>query len=350
MADIGREANVNRITVSRALSRPDLVAEDTLRRIQEVIAKTGYIPDQIARGLKSEHSRIVSLITPPQMSGVYGAILERFAFALYESGLIVNLFPVLAVDDQRQTVFREVSGWRPAAIVLFGIQLTDESQTALLSAHAPIVELLNYDENAAGTCVGYDQREAAQSLATHLLDQGYEKICYVHFANSANPMNTLRLQGFAEAIRSRKGSLFLRGTDDGDPLQAMEAAQDSSTEITGVELKSYPTFQAGYTLMERLAERKAIPEALLFASDMVAVGALQYCIAHGLRPRKDVGICAFDGTELTAIVRPSLTSLDLPYERVIQYGAEQIVRHVRDRSAPPEHIKIPTRVLHREST
>ena len=52
MIDIAREANVTRITVSRALSRPDLVADETLQRINKAIAQAGYIPDQVARGLK----------------------------------------------------------------------------------------------------------------------------------------------------------------------------------------------------------------------------------------------------------------------------------------------------------
>ena len=107
MSDIARAANVNRITVSRALSRPELVASETLRRINDAIAKTGYIPNQIARGMKSEHSRIVSLVTPPQMSGVYGAILENLASELYKEGLIVNLFPVHGIEGQQEAILLE---------------------------------------------------------------------------------------------------------------------------------------------------------------------------------------------------------------------------------------------------
>jgi len=137
MADVAREARVNRITVSRALSHPELVAEDTLERIRAAIARTGYVPNQIARGLKAEHSRIVSLITPPQMSGVYGAVLERLSAALYESGLIVNLFPVLDIEAQREAVLPELIGWKPAAIVIFGIALVRPASVELAGAQAP---------------------------------------------------------------------------------------------------------------------------------------------------------------------------------------------------------------------
>lgn len=350
MADIAREANVNRITVSRALSRPDLVADETLKRIRAAIEKTGYVPNQIARGLKSGQSRIVSLITPPQMAGVYGAIVERMASALYESGLIVNLFPVLPFDGQQETILREATGWRPAAIVLFGIELSDEAKVTLLGAHAPIVELLYYRDDGQGSCVGYDQQEAAAVLAEHLLERGYDTVFYVHSGNPANRMNALRLSGFASAIEAHGGRLFFQRTEDAEMLAPAHASMTEKDGLIGAELLVAPNFQAGFELMAQLSERGIRPRALLCASDMVAVGALQYCLSHGLSVPGDVAISAFDGTELTSVVRPRLTSLDVPFERVVAQGAEQIVRHVARRDKPAERIRIPASVIHREST
>ncbi|WP_306119071.1 MULTISPECIES: LacI family DNA-binding transcriptional regulator [unclassified Roseitalea] len=343
MADVAREARVNRITVSRALSHPELVAEDTLERIRAAIARTGYVPNQIARGLKAEHSRIVSLITPPQMSGVYGAVLERLSAALYESGLIVNLFPVLDIEAQREAVLPELIGWKPAAIVIFGIQLTETARQSLLDRHTPVVELLNYRADSPDTCVGYDQAEATEILTDHLLDRGYRRIGYVHSANPLNIMNERRLSGFEKAITARKGTVRMLGG-------TRPAAPAADTWIAGTEIKCFPGFQAGYELMQHLHEHDRMPDALLYASDMVAVGALQYCLSHGLTPARDIGLCAVDGTELTSVIKPGLTSLDFPYERVVEYGAEQILRHVNDRTAAPERIRIPAKVLHRQTT
>lgn len=349
MTDIAREANVNRITVSRALSRPELVASDTLERIRKVIAKTGYVPNQIARGMKSEHSRIVTLVTPPQMSGVYGAILQALSAELYKSGFIVNLFPVHDLEGQQEVVLRELVGWRPAAIVIFGVSLTPDSIATLNNAHVPLIELLNFTDDRPGTCVGYDQRAAARLLTRHLLDRGYGKICYVHWARRGSIMNELRLAGFADAVTEQGGTLRLRSEDDED-LSGLPSGGRSGKQISGIELKSSPTFHAGYELMASLCERGSLPDALLFASDMVAVGALQYCVSHGLRLCKDVALCAFDGIELTSVMKPQLTCLDFPYERVIAEGAKQILLRAKDQARGGDHIKIPVKLLHRDST
>lgn len=344
MADIAREANVNRITVSRALSRPDLVAEDTLKRINDAIAKVGYIPDQVARGLKSDRSRIVSLVTPPQMSGVYGAMLEQLALALHSGGLIVNLFPMLNDDTQRETALRELVGWRPAAVVLFGTQLNDAMRSTLNHSHSPVIDLLNYDETGPGACVGYDQTQASFQLAEHLIGRGYRTIAYAHSANPKSSMNAKRVEGFANAIR-QGGGQFLALSEEGP-----EQLADKSGDLIGVELKTEPSFTAGYELMQQLHERGQVPDAMLFASDMVAVGALQFSVSHGLSVPEDVAICAFDGTELTSVVKPSLTSLDVPFERVVELGTREILRLTGEFATEVKKIRVETQVAHREST
>lgn len=341
MADIAREANVNRITVSRALSRPDLVAESTLKRINEAIARAGYIPDQVARGLKSDRSRIVSLVTPPQMSGVYGAMLEQLALALYGSGLIVNLFPMLDDESQREAALRELVGWRPAAVVLFGTYLSDPMRETLKNAHSPVIDLLNYDETGPGACVGYDQSAASYQLTEHLIGRGYRTIGYVHSANPMSSMNAKRVSGFAKAVADHGGAFH--------PLSGAASPAEPGV-LTGIEMKSVPTFTSGYELMQRLTAENRVPDAFLFASDMVAVGALQFSIANDLRLPEDVAICAFDGTELTSVIKPRLTSLDVPFERVVKLGAREILRLTGEFATEVKRIRVDTKVVHREST
>lgn len=347
MADVARAANVNRITVSRALSNPDLVAPETLKRIRKAIAETGYIPDQIARGMKSQRSRIVSLVTPPQMSGVYGATLEHLSRELRKAGLLVNLFPVHDDPQEQEAVLRELAGWRPAAIVVFGAQLTEDSEQTLRHARVPLIELQAYSDNSPGTCVGYDQGAATQLLTDHLLDQGYRKICFVHSGRRVGRLNRMRLDGLAAAVSRRGGTFHAHASEPGHETSIAALPRGA---MAGIELLSKTSFQGGYSLMQRLAKWDQHPEALLFGSDMVAVGALQYCLAHGLRLRKDVALCAFDGIELTSVLRPRLTCLDFAYQRVNTEGARQIIARAADGSLDRKRIRLDAGLLHRDTT
>lgn len=324
MDDIAREANVTRITVSRALSSPELVAKDTLARIQSAIARTGYIPDQLARGMKAERSRIVSLAAPAQMSGVYGAISEMLTQSLYEIGMVLNHFPLTDHITQRELALRELAGWRPAVTVMISGVTTQAMRETLHNAHAPLVELLSYDPESECTCVGYDQYDAAAQLTGHLIDRGNRRITYAHSANPLNSLNDIRLRGFFDRI--------------------------ATTGIVGTEQRVEPGFAHGAQMIRDLSAANGLPDALMCGSDMVAVGALQACLALGLRVPEDISICAFDGTELTAVTHPAMTSLDYPLERVTEAGAEEILRLANFPNGAIRRRKIDARVQPRQTT
>lgn len=346
MSDIAREANVNRMTVSRALSRPDLVASGTLERINDAIARTGYVPDQIARGMKTRKSRIVSLLTPPQMAGVYGAFLEELSERLLDTRLILNLYP-LHDDAALQTeILREIVGWRPGAIVLVGAQLGEDDRALHDVSGAPVIELLGWSEDGPGMQVGYNQQVAARMLIEHLIARGYRRIGYVHSGRVIGQMNRARYAGVADAIAEAGGGMRRRDDSTADT----SCAPWPDGPVAGCELQCRPTFRAGHALMAALADGPDRPDALLFGSDMVAVGALQFCLSNGLRPRHDIGLCGFDGIALTTVVKPGLTTLDFPYKRVIEEGARRIAASIDTPDDVPDDLLIPVRVVPRDTT
>lgn len=319
MADIAREANVNRITVSRALSHPELVAKDTLKRIEAAIARSGYIPNQVARGMRAERSRIVSLAAPVQMSGVYGAISERLTEALHRDGLIINHFPLTDSVSQREAAIREMVGWCPAVIVSISGIITDPMREMLRVSRTPMVELLSYDRESLGSCVGFDNQVALQKLTEHLVDKGHKRIIYAHSANPLNIVNNTRLKGFTDAIAAAHG-------------------------VEGYEYRVSPSFADGSLLVEALLAEGSLPDALLCASDMVAVGVLEGCRRLGIDVPGKMALCAVDGTELTSVAHPTITSLDFPLSRVADEGAEEIRRLASNPNAEPRRVEVDAKV------
>ena len=62
--DVAQAAGVSVMTVSRALSKPDLVSADTLEKVRRAIDMTGYIPNRLAGGLKSRRSMTIGALVP----------------------------------------------------------------------------------------------------------------------------------------------------------------------------------------------------------------------------------------------------------------------------------------------
>ena len=77
ISDIAKRVNMTTITVSRALSKPDLVKPATLARILEVARELDYVPNAFARGLKRSESLIIGVITASVL--VRGSALREAA-------------------------------------------------------------------------------------------------------------------------------------------------------------------------------------------------------------------------------------------------------------------------------
>jgi DNA-binding LacI/PurR family transcriptional regulator len=65
IGEIARLAGVSRSTVSYALTGRRTVSEETRKRIEQVIAESGYRPNAAARALKEGRTRTLGLVIPP---------------------------------------------------------------------------------------------------------------------------------------------------------------------------------------------------------------------------------------------------------------------------------------------
>src|SRR5262249_47940413 len=71
LESVAREAGVSRQTVSNVLNAPHLVSEETRRRVEDVIARTGYRPVKAAQTLRTRRSYLIAvgLQTPAEDRG-----------------------------------------------------------------------------------------------------------------------------------------------------------------------------------------------------------------------------------------------------------------------------------------
>src|SRR5689334_13919478 len=86
MTDVARMAGVSAQTVSRALSRPELVTAATRQVVQRAIERLNYIPNGAARNLASRSSRTVAIIIPILSTSVYAEEVSQAMRVLEAQG------------------------------------------------------------------------------------------------------------------------------------------------------------------------------------------------------------------------------------------------------------------------
>jgi DNA-binding LacI/PurR family transcriptional regulator len=110
------------------------------------------------------------------------------------------------------------------------------------------------------------------------------------------------------------------------------------------------TINSGYNAMEKIWRNELKPTAIFSASDKMAIGALNYCLDHGLKVPEDISIVGFDDMELATAVRPTLTTI---HQDQVEKGiktAEILLDLIEKEENESYNIQLPYTLIERNST
>ncbi|MDG1319521.1 MAG: LacI family DNA-binding transcriptional regulator [Paracoccaceae bacterium] len=343
MKDVADEAGVNRSTVARVIEQPELVAKKTRLKVEGAINKLDYMPNRLASALRGKRSRIVTLLAPPRLAAVYGAIVTELTKKLSEEGLIVNLFPISRDAKANTSIIREALGWSPAVLVNIGMPLAENAIDIIKASNIPVVHLFDRPIIQFGSCVSYDHKAAALSLVSHLVSRGNRHIGYVHRGGDTTGLclQRDRFDGFCAAIQNFGGTI----------IQAENCARTHSVDgqIVGREFNTPAGFASGKSLLSEYKE-VSMMDALIFGSEMTAIGAVSACQEKGIIVPQQLSLAIFDGTEMSEVVSPQITCLDYTFNRVAEAGSRRIVEVAKAPETPFANIEVPFSIRIGETT
>ncbi|MEU0883773.1 LacI family DNA-binding transcriptional regulator [Lentzea sp. NPDC005914] len=208
--DIARMAGVSQATVSLVLNnRQDggvRIAPETRARVLEVIRKTGYVANPIARRLHDQRNRILGVFTyeavfPSTRADFYQPFLEGIEEQAEDAGCDLLLFTSAKAAGGRRRIFSDDSRIRLAdGCVLLGRSLDRSDLAQLLTEGIPFVSIGRRDD-AGGPVpyVGADYPAAVRDLVDRAVALGHHKFAYVGAGKGAES-SADRLRGFREAV------------------------------------------------------------------------------------------------------------------------------------------------------
>ena len=108
--------------------------------------------------------------------------------------------------------------------------------------------------------------------------------------------------------------------------------------------------EPGRRAAERLLARRARPDAIFCANDLIAVGALVALRDAHIDVPQDVAVVGMDNTALSELTWPALTTIDLGSAERARIAAELLFKRIDDPSRPPETVSVEPRLVVRAST
>lgn len=326
MSDVARLAGVTAMTVSRALRTPDKVLPKTLSRVETAIAKTGFVSNYAAGSLSSKHSRIIVAMVPTIMNSVFSGMVEGLSNVLRAKGyqlLLGNTNFDLAVEEK---LLSEFLGWSPAGIIVTGHRHNRRTWAMLKNSGAPLVEVWCLDHKPMDIVVGFSNYHAAYEMTKSLAAWGYRRIALTYIDAHNNDRSLARRNGYRAALR-----------DLGLPHDPT------------LECEVPFAVGAGREAARRLLATRPRVDAIMCASDTLAVGTLMESLRQGLRVPQDVAVTGFGDVELSAELVPSLTTVHLPRYEIGRRTAEVLIARIAGTYSGPQINDCGFSILRRES-
>lgn len=326
--DVAAKAGVSTAVVSYVLNNgPRPVAPETRARVEAAIEELGYYPNELARGLRMQHTCTVGLIIPNLNNPVYAQITTSLKSVCLERGYLVLLCNT-GRDQTLETRFVQMLRAKQVdGAVIIPSHDPQEGVGLLAAAHIPAIVL---EHDLPGShCIVVDDLAGGRLATQHLLDQGHRRIGLIRYT-AFTMISGLRLDGY------RKG------------LEAAGIAVDPALLI-----ECDDGYAAGCEAMERLLNLADPPTAVFTHNDVLGLGAMHAVQRRGRLISRDVSIVGYDDTASSAYFNPPLTTVQLPIERIGREAALKLLDLVHRDPAPqpqPQTIRLPVQLVARGST
>ena len=327
MKEIAQIAGVSLGTVSHVLNATVKVREPLRKRVLDAVAKTGYQPSQLARGLRKDKTNILAMIIPDILNPFFPGVVRGAEDVAFANGYRL----VLCNTDNDHT--KEIShltalkSYLPSGLIVIPSDFSDLAAQAdsYRNAGTAVVCVDRLPRDWEGDSVTINNAEGSFNATSYLIDLGHK-----HLAAITGP---LRLTNSQDRLKGFKKALRQAGLD-----ARPEYVQETTFDKAG-----------GYSRTKILLRMVPRPTAILACNDMIALGALQAIREAGLRCPEDISLIGFDGLDLTEMTTPQLASV---YQSPYQLGAtaaQLALDRVKEKNSPVKKIVLKTELRIRES-
>jgi DNA-binding LacI/PurR family transcriptional regulator len=317
---VAARAGVSRQTVSNVLRHPGRVAETTRERVLAAIRETGYRPSLPARQLATRRAHAIAVRAERQQDGISGLVLDAFYHGLaeagHDNGLRVLLYAQPADEAAEVAVIDELVLTGAADAVVLTATSADDERPAHLRENGTTFCAFGRPwghDDEPHDWVDVDGAVGTGLAVQHLLDLGRRRIAYLGWPDDgAEPSTgTDRRRGWLEA---------LAGT--GTPVEARSTNDAAAAEAAVVELLA----------------RDDAPDAIVCASDTLALGAHRaaLAVAGAGTPATVVG---FDATPVAAAL--GLASVAQPIDQVAHLCIDLLTGRLETPDRPARGLLVP---------
>ncbi|PTP74226.1 LacI family DNA-binding transcriptional regulator [Vibrio splendidus] len=323
--DVAKLAGVSTQTVSRVTNGSQDVAESTRNKVNAAIKQLGYVPNKGAQMLSRAKSTSVGLVTLDM--ALHGAAMIANGVRMQAHDMSYGVaFSVVSEPNLANTreAIRELMAQQVDSIILnVPLESADAEWLVEQYQHLNLI-FIDVPSNSQVNYVCGDHAEGAKLAAQHLLESGRTDFLLITGPNESS----------ASKIRHQSW---------------LAALSDAESKVQ-YQYQGNWQAESGYLGVREAVAKQAVFDAVLVASDQMALGALRALQELQIPVPDKVAVVGFDGIEDSAFFNPPLTTIKQDFTTIGRQAvvlAEKLNANSQD-ALLQHHIE--TALLPRESS
>lgn len=315
MKDVAKHAGVSQTTVSFVINNvPDTnIPQETQDRVLASVQELGYRPNALARGLRSQTTHTIGIISDEIATTPYaGEVIQGAQDVAWSHDKLILLINTGKDKRMKQAAVNALLERQVDGIVYATVYHRQVSPPDILW-EVPAVLVDCFVTDGSLPSVVPDEFGGAYAATQRMIQAGHTRIGFINNVDNI-PATKGRDQGYRQA------------------MMAYNLPVDEALILTQPPL---PT--GGFAGAMSLLQRPDRPTAIFCFNDRMAMGVYQAAQDLGLAIPNDLAVMGFDNQEVLANwMRPPLSTMQLPHYAMGQWAIEQLMRMVNSPDSP-EH-------------
>jgi LacI family transcriptional regulator len=323
--EVAEKAGVSFGTVSRVINNDIHVKQETRERVLDAMKNLGYVANRQARSLAGGKSNIIGVLVPDLGTGYTGEIIRGIDAELSLTNLDLILYTTHRTASKEANYVANLAKGMVDGMLLVLPRSPADYIGTLSHRNFPFVLIDHQGTGRNCPAVGATNWQGAYRATEYLIKLGHTRIGFITGSMDLGCAMD-RLEGYLSALRTHHASDAPELVYKGDFFQP-----------------------DGYAGASALLDLPNPPTAIFASNDIMALGAMDAVRSRGLRIPDDISVVGFDDIPQAAAVRPALTTVSQPLEKMGRVATQMLLDLLRQPDKEVSRIELPTELVIRDS-
>lgn len=306
--DIAAKCHTSAATVSKALHDSPELSPETIKKIKKVAEEMGYVPNAYAQALKLKRSYSIGIIFYDRTSGgglkheFFSSILDSLKSMAESKGYSITFLSKNAANKMsylQQAKFRNLDG-----VIIVSEDFSSPEIVELAMSGLPVVTIDHIYSSC--TAIMSDNNSGTEALVDYAFALGHKKFAYIY--------------GDSTDVTNRRLASFHRG------LKKHGLRIDKPYMVQG----RFHDPKASGRATKQLLELYEKPTCILYPDDVSLLGGMTALSQEGFKIGEDISVIGYDGSEISRIYRPEMTTYVQNSEELGKKAAQALIARIEE--------------------